>query len=446
MKKIGILFSLIMLAFVTQSYAQTGRFGATPEDSVECVRYLNFYKEYYKNGNIREALPSWRGALKKCPVGVTQALYQDGQNMIKFLINQTNDPQRRRELVDSLILMYDIRIEKFPAFKSCLSAHTFKAYDMITYYKEDDAQVFKALQDVVQYGRENTDQNILVLNMQYATSLFKEDKLSTEDVINVYQNISNIFDMKVRIAPSEALDEARNSFETLFAISGVADCENLLALFGPRFDQNATDPVYVRRVVQLLSNAGCETSDLFLKAVECLYAMDPTYNSAYYLYRLYSARENYGNAVKYLEQAIDSDSIDDKVKGDYLLELGTFYFKRMNNSNSASKNALRSFTFNEDLKGKAYLLLGHLWAIAKVTDTETPEIDDRANFWVAVDYFVRAKQADASLAEECDRLISTYRQYFPTAEEVFMHDLQEGSSYQVKANGLSATTTVRTAK
>ena len=64
MKKIGILFSLIMLAFVTQSYAQTGRFGATPEDSVECVRYLNFYKEYYKNGNIREALPSWRGALK----------------------------------------------------------------------------------------------------------------------------------------------------------------------------------------------------------------------------------------------------------------------------------------------------------------------------------------------------------------------------------------------
>jgi hypothetical protein len=70
MKKIGILFSLIMLAFVTQSYAQAGRFGATPEDSVECVKYLNFYKEYYKNGNIREALPSWRGALNKCPLGV----------------------------------------------------------------------------------------------------------------------------------------------------------------------------------------------------------------------------------------------------------------------------------------------------------------------------------------------------------------------------------------
>ena len=138
---------------------------------------FEFYKEYYKNGNIREALPSWRGALNKCPLGVTQALYQDGQNIIKFLINQTNDPARRAELIDSLILMYDIRIEKFPAFKSALSARTFKAYDMITYFKGDDTKIYQALQDVVAFGRDQTDQNILVLNMQYATSLFKDNKL-----------------------------------------------------------------------------------------------------------------------------------------------------------------------------------------------------------------------------------------------------------------------------
>lgn len=446
MKKIGILFSLIMLAFVTQSYAQAGRFGATPEDSVECVKYLNFYKEYYKNGNIREALPSWRGALNKCPLGVTQALYQDGQNIIKFLINQTNDPARRAELIDSLILMYDIRIEKFPAFKSALSARTFKAYDMITYFKGDDTKIYQALQDVVAFGRDQTNQNILVLNMQYATSLFKDNKLETEDVITVYQEISSYFDKKMAAGTNEALEEARNSFETLFAISGVADCENLLALFGPRFDQNATEASYVRRVVQLLSNAGCETSDLFLKAVERLYEMEPTYNSAYYLYRLYSSRDDYDNAVKYLQQAIDSDSIDNKLRGDYMLELGTFCFKKMSNSTVAAQHALKSFTFNEELKGKAFLLMGHMWAIAKVKDSDMPEIDDRANFWVAVDYFVRAKQADPSLAEECDRLIATYRQYFPAAEEAFMHDLQEGSSYTVKANGLSATTTVRTIK
>jgi hypothetical protein len=90
--------------------------------------------------------------------------------------------------------------------------------------------------------------------------------------------------------------------------------------------------------------------------------------------------------------------------------------------------------------------MGHIWTMAKVRDGDMPDIDARANFWVAVDYFVRAKQADPTLAEEADRLIATYRQYFPTAEEAFMHDLSDGASYTVRANGLSATTTVRTNK
>ncbi|HPV88275.1 MAG TPA: hypothetical protein PKU85_03560 [Bacteroidales bacterium] len=446
MKKLGILISLIMFVFVTQGYAQSGRFGATPEDSVECVRYLNFYKEYFKNGNIREALPSWRGALRVCPVGVTQSLYQDGQNIIKFLINQTKDPDRRKELVDSLILMYNIRIDKFPSPKARLSAYTFKAYDMLTYYKGDAIEVFSALQDVVKFGKENTDQNILVLNMQYASDLFKDNKLEADDVINIYEQLSEIFDKKLQSGTNDALEEARNNFETVFAISGVADCDNLLALFEPRFDQNASDITYVRRVVQLLSNAGCESSDLFLKAVKCLYEIEPSYNSAYYLYRLYSSRDDGENATMFLKRAIDSDSIDNKTKADYLLELGTFYFKKMSNYSAAAQHALQSFEFNEETKGRAYLLMGHIWAMAKVRDGEMPDIDARANFWVAVDYFVRAKQADSSLAEECDRLISTYRQYFPAAEEAFMHDLADGSSYTVRANGLSATTTVRTNK
>ena len=48
------------------------------------------------------------------------------------------------------------------------------------------------------------------------------------------------------------------------------------------------------------------------------------------------------------------------------------------------------------IERKGLLADGHMWAIAKVKDSDMPEIDDRANFWVAVDYFVRAKQADPS--------------------------------------------------
>lgn len=444
MKKIGILFLLAVFAFATQGFAQAGKFGATPEDSVECVKYLSFYKDYYKNGNIRESLPSWRGALKQCPRIASQALYQDGQNIIKFLINQTQDEARRAELIDSLILMYDIRLENFPRSKSRLSAFTFKAYDLAAFCKDDEERVYKGLKDVVDFGKEATDHGILVLNMQYAVNLFKAGKLTAQQVINVYETVGQLLAAKAAVKESEALAEARSNFETIFAVSGVADCENLLALFGPQFDDNAQDVVYVKRVVQLLSNAGCERSDLFLKSVEALYQLEPSATSAYYLYRLYSSKDENDKAMSFMQKAVDDTTLDATTRADYLVEMGTYYFKKMERRANAVEAARKAMEVSDHVKGKANMLMGYVWASSKASG-ET-EIDARSNFWVAVDYFARAKAADPDLADECDKLISTYRQYFPTVEEAFMHDLTDGQSYSVSCPGLSATTTVRTRK
>ena len=73
-----------MFAFVTQSYAQAGKFGATPEDSVQCVRYLSFYKDYYKNGNIREAFLHMAGCRRVCPVGVVQSCTRTVRTLSSF--------------------------------------------------------------------------------------------------------------------------------------------------------------------------------------------------------------------------------------------------------------------------------------------------------------------------------------------------------------------------
>lgn len=447
MKKFSTIlvsFVLALLACATQSYAQAGKFGATPEDSVQCIQYLSFYRDYYKNGNYREALPSWRGAMAICPRIASEALYQHGQSILKFLINQTSDPTRREELIDSLIMMYDIRLDNFPKSKTRLSAYTYKAYDIAAFRKDDKQNVYQALSDVVAYGGDKTDPAILVLNMQYATDLFKEGQLEAQTVLDLYEKIGELFAKKAAQKEDEALKEAQSNFETIFAISGVADCDNLIRLFEPRFDASASDVAFVKRVVQLLSNAGCEQSDLFLKSVNALYALEPSANSAYYLYRLYASREDNENAIAYLQKAIEDTTVDNATRADYTVQLGTFYFKVMNNKPSAAEAARKAMELDDSVKGKACMLLGYIWAMAKSTG-ET-EIDTRANFWVSVDYFSRAKAADATLAEECDKLISQYRQYFPTVEEAFMHDLSDGNSYSVSCPGLSATTTVRTRK
>ena len=59
---------------------------------------------------------------------------------------------------------------------------------------------------------------------------------------------------------------------------------------------------------------------------------------------------------------------------------------------------------------------------------------------------LKAKNADPSMAEEVDKQIATYRQYYPLQSDAFMYDIVDGDRFQINCNGMSESTTVRTQK
>ena len=89
------------------------------------------------------------------------------------------------------------------------------------------------------------------------------------------------------------------------------------------------------------------------------------------------------------------------------------------------------------------MLAGTIWGSQACSGNE---IEKRAQYWVAVDYMTKAKNADATLAEEADSHISQYKSYYPQTAEAFMYDITDGQSYTVSCGGMRATTTVRTQK
>ena len=125
------------------------------------------------------------------------------------------------------------------------------------------------------------------------------------------------------------------------------------------------------------------------------------------------------------------------------MELAAYNFK---NGNQAKAVAAARAAIEKDAAsqgGKANLLMANVWAGLKCTAND---MDNRAKYWVAVDFLTKAKAADETLAEEANKLISQYRQYFPKTEDAFMYDLTDGKSYPISCGGMSATTTVRTIK
>ena len=83
MKK--IVFAILTLTMVmtgTEVFAQ-GKYGA---DSANCIIYLSYYKEYFKQKNYDEALPNWRKAYSICPPTANQTMLVDGTTLMRRLI------------------------------------------------------------------------------------------------------------------------------------------------------------------------------------------------------------------------------------------------------------------------------------------------------------------------------------------------------------------------
>ena len=223
----------------------------------------------------------------------------------------------------------------------------------------------------------------------------------------------------------------------------MASCEDLIALFEPRFQAAPEDLNLVKNIVKMLSiTEDCQDNDLYLRAATNMYNLEPSYNSAYFLYKLNSAKGNFDAAVKYLDEAISYDESDTATDAQYSYELAAYCFKnaRFAKANAAARNALE---LDPTMAGKCYFLIGQIWGTVSCGGDE---IQTRAHFWVAVDNMRKAAAADESLADEANRMIAQYSRYYPQTAEAFMYNFTDGQSYTVNCSGMTATTTVRTQK
>ena len=435
MKKVFLAaFSLSMILSGVNLFAQDmSKYGPNAD---ECVKYLSYYTEYYKQKNYDDATPNWRQAYKVCPPSCSQNLLIQGSELVSRLIaKNAKNTIMVDGLVDTLLTLQDQRAEYFP--KYAVTALNNKATYAAKYIKNDPKRVYDIYEGVIAALGKDTKASVLFNDFKAAVDVYSGGGLGTEDVLNIYQRNLGMLDAIVPGSDLEAkqIGEFRTNIENLFIASKVASCEDLLALFGPRYEANPNDLALATSIVKMLSLAeDCNDNELFLNAVTTMYTLDPSADAAYYLYKLHGARGNVANAIKYLQEAIEKNSPDD-VKGDaaYLYELAVY-------SIAAAKKAAE---LSDEYKGKAYLLIGTIWGS---TSCGGDEIARRAPYWVACDYMNKAKAHDPSLEAEANRYIGQYSRYFPQAAEAFMYDVTNGQSYTVVCGGMRATTTVRTVK
>lgn len=441
MKKIALPIVTFALLFMgTNAFAQ-GKWGA---DSAECIKYMSYYKEYYKQKAYDQAIPNWRQAYKFCPATANQHLLIDGTTLVRQLIaKNAANAEYSKALVDTLMTLHDKRAVSYPNY--AISARNNKGFDMANYIKNDNEKLFKGYEEIITANNTGTKPQIYIFDLQAAINLYQAGGTEAQTVIKTYQRNQELLENTQ--ADSDTEKEQNASIKTdmgnLFAASKVASCETLISIYTPIYEASPNDLQVAKSIVATMSlTEDCSSNDLYLKAVTTMNTLEPSAKSSYYLYKLHSQLGNSEEAIKYLTAAIDREDSDAATDIEWTYELAAFSFKN-GHSAKAYEYASKVAEAGGALAGKAYFLMGTIWGS---THCGGDEIASRAQFWVACDYMNRAKAADASLTEEANRYIGQYSSYFPQAADAFMYSITNGQAYTVVCGGMRATTTVRTVK
>ena len=443
MKKLTFILLAAMAAFLGQNASAQGKYGA---DSAECIKYLSYYQEYYKQKNYDSALPNWRKAYSICPATASQNLFVHGSTLINREITKNRkNVAYFNALVDTLLTLQDQRLQYYPRTAKGVDQKATilnnKGQYMINFRGDDSQYLYDNLTSIINELGSDTKGGILVNNLQAAINLYRENKLSADDVINMYDTVSGAISGATAKSDAEAEDNLKTkaTIESVFADSKVASCDNLIAIFTPRFEADPNNINVVANIVKLMNNADdCATNDLYFKSVTQMHKLDPSYRSAYGLYKLNAARGNVADACRYLDEAIDSEDSDEATDAQYLYELARFCYAN-NMRGRAFDAAGKAVRLDNGYAGKAYMIMGNLWSSASCGG----DVDKYARYWAATDYYQKARAADESLAADANAAIGKVSIYYPEASEIFMYDLGKGQIYTVSCGGMTTTTTVR---
>jgi tetratricopeptide (TPR) repeat protein len=388
----------------------------------------------------KEALPYWRKAMQSCPPAASQNLYIDGIKIMKYLIEDTKDLKLRKSRIDSLFMMYDRRAANFKTNTG--NIYRLKAYDVVQYMKGDDLAIYRAFEAAVLASGSKTEPKTMIDAMNAAIKVYSTKRLSAGNFMAFYSKARAFADTQAKEKPGDA--QAKRlpiDLESLFLSSGVATCDNIIAMYEKEFKAAPKDKEVVSRILQMMGIYRCTKNNFYYQIVEAYHSIEPSAGSAYAVGAVYALKDDMANAVKYYKEAIDK-STSPKDRAKYTAELGIVYMQRLNNRTQALHCAQQAMSSDAG-NGKAYLLRGIIWAAEECGGND---IAKKAKYWLAVDYAIKAKTIDPALASEANQYIKAYSQYFPEQQEAFMYDLVDGNTYEVHCNGMTEETRVRTRK
>ncbi|MCF8234860.1 MAG: hypothetical protein K9G45_07240 [Bacteroidales bacterium] len=403
------------------------------QDSASCVMNLSLYREFYKQwkksnekGNtIKDAIKPWKYVFYNCP-RATKNIYIDGANILEYMINETESKEKKNNLIDTLMLLYDKRIKYYDQEGYVRGK---QGYDLYRLRTSDFDQAYQYFKTSVEKQGNEAQPAILVYYFRTTIKMATTNKIDSARIVEVYDQISEIIDNNI-----EKDESMGKSAESWINIKGNVDvtfepfatCKDLVKIFSKKFEKKPDDIETLKKITNKLDEHKCNESELFFKASLKLYELEPSPNSALMIGKMYINKKDYRKALDYLQEATDLEDEDERADAYYFM---AFCYQQIDNYQQARAAARKAIEFKPDY-GNAYILIGDLYA-ASSEQCATDDLSKKVVYLLAVDKYYKAKQVDPDVTDIANERIKAYTQYFPRKETIFFHDYNVGDSYKL---------------
>ena len=410
--------------------------GDTPEERQQNILNSNFLKESCDNKDYDAAAHYLKELLDKCPKA-SENTFVRGTTLYKNKINRAKSIAEKNVYVDSLLLLYDLRNEYFGDHPKRGTAYILdrKAREYLTYKPNDRAGIRAAFREALEAGGDNTDPETVVAYFTNLCDDYKNtDEVMPDEIIAEYDRLLPFFEKNPEAS------EYKSQFDAAFGLSGAASCENLETLFRGKLEAAPEDEALLAQAVGMMSRAKCD-GDFYFAIAEKYYQVKPSSETAMFLAQAFQNKGDYAKADTYLNEALAVEQ--DPAERQKLLVRIALVGLVANNINDAATAARQARDLNPE-DGVPYFVLAQCYASSAAA---CGGFAGQATFWAAYDTMAKAVEllpSDSEYMEHAKTSLGAFRNRFPSSEECFFNELQDGARYTVTCGtAAGVSTTVR---
>jgi len=422
-----IVTGVLMLAFIASIFdtnAQCREF-KWPEDKSMAEEKVALYGDAMKQGQYRAAAAPFAWMLKNAPDWHVK-LYIDGADLYDNLAEKEKDPVKKQQLVDSMLMMYDMRIKNCGDEVNVLNRKAFYAYKYNVTNKDKSVELLALFDRVAEISGTNmSDGNLVAYMTTVQANQVLLKNLSDEQILERYDRIMKIADDKLKkydaagkTKDATKIKEYKGVIDDLLIGLVKVDCDFVKTNLEPKFKANPKDIALAKKIFGFMLQGKCTDDPLWLEAGEVIHSEEKDFGLAKNLALKYMGNDNLEKAEELFKEALGlaSNAGD---KGDILVYLGSVQSKRNN------KNAARDYFRQAAEAGnkEGYEKIGDLY-YGSFNDCKKSVnmAEDRLVYIAAYNMYSRAGASQK---------MSQAKSQFPSKEEIFLFNWKAGDTMRV---------------